>query len=72
MSLEIFGDEGDVPECAEDTAMYQELLAVHGRLYQWKTNFDSEIPNEEVRLQIDQCFEQVDALRDLLKEALKP
>lgn len=47
MSREAWGDEGNVPEHGRDTAAYQELSAIRGRLHKWTCDFKSELNPDE-------------------------
>ena len=48
MSAEVFGDEGNVAERGEDTAMYQDLLAISGKLDKWVADRERDpLPNNE-------------------------
>lgn len=70
MSLEAWGDEGNVPQRAEDCAMYQEFVAILGKLQRWERLYKSEdIP------EIGKFYEILNAMddyTDILKEHLKP
>lgn len=49
MSLEAWGDEGDVPERGTDTAIFQELYAVYEKYGKWLKKFGKDFagPEEE-------------------------
>lgn len=47
MSLEVFGDEGDVPTRWEDTAMRQEFDEVVNRWTAWRRKFQNDTMNDE-------------------------
>ena len=49
MSLEAWGDEGDVPTNGKDTAIYQELAPIYSAYCKWLIKYGKEFagPDEE-------------------------
>ena len=49
MSLEVFGDEGNVPANGEDTAVYQELASIYDKYAKWLIKYGKHFtgPEEE-------------------------
>lgn len=47
MSLEAWGDEGDIAERGEDTQMYHDLLVVMEKWSAWRRQWKDEIPGPD-------------------------
>ena len=63
MSLEAWGDEGDVPSGFRDTQIYQELCALQSALYRFYERNKSDIPNED----FSDAFKRADdAIQDMI------
>ena len=67
MSLEAWGDEGDVPHHGRDTAAYQELSALRDRLHKWTCDFKSELnPDESAKAgEALECIDEVIVMLDV-------
>jgi len=72
MSLEAWGDEGDVPQRAEDTAMLQEFRDVLAKYKRWRQRFESDAPSDVILGGMKSLADTLDHFDDLLKEALEP
>lgn len=70
MSLEVFGDEGDVPHRGEETAMYQELLAVRERWSRWLYSFRKELPGPDHETQAEIVSDALDEMIESLSGPL--
>lgn len=65
MSLEAWGDEGDVPQHGRDTAAFQELSAIRNRLHKWTCDFFKEI-NDDEQEKATEALERIDDVIELL------
>lgn len=65
MSLEAWGDEGDVPQHGRDTAAFQELSALRNRLHKWTCDFKSEL-NPDEAAKSGEALECIDEVIELL------
>ena len=72
MSREAWGDEGNVPDNAEDTAMLQDFRDIMQRYKKWKRSFTNEAPNDEILGGMVSIENTLDHFDDLLKESLGP
>jgi hypothetical protein len=68
MSLEAWGDEGNVSESGKDTAIYQELLDLRVRLAKWQKSNLNDFANAAQIEKSDRIIEKVDELIDDLSE----
>lgn len=69
MSLEAWGDEGNVPENGRDTAMYQDLIAVRTRFEKWmKDRKNDPLGSPEQEAFAERIDVAVNELLDLLAE----
>lgn len=62
MSLEAFGDEGNVPANGKDTAIYQELAVIYGSFSEWwikNKRYFSGPNDEQLALQIDRLMSKL-------------
>jgi len=66
MSLEAWGDEGNVPTRWEDTAIKQEFEAIRSQLLKWSADNRKEFPNDEVKELADQMIRTADIISDFL------
>lgn len=60
MSREAWGDEGDVPERWEDTAIYQDFHAFRNKFLTWRQSHALYFPNDE----FSAAVEDLDAAMD--------
>jgi hypothetical protein len=65
MSLEAWGDEGDVPTHGRETAAYQELSVIRDRLHKWTCDFKSELNPDEFE-KAGEAVERIDETLELL------
>lgn len=73
MSLEAFGDEGNVPHRGEETQMYHDLLAVRERWSKWCREWRKELPGSDHELQADKVSDALDEMIESLEgAAMKP
>ena len=66
MSLEAWGDEGNVATCWEDTAMRQDFDRVSHAFLLWKRNFRNEFPGPEFEAAIDAIDTALDEAVELM------
>jgi hypothetical protein len=66
MSLEAWGDEGNVSESGKDAAIYLELLDLRVRLAKWQKSNMNDFANDAQIERSDRIIEKVDALLDQL------
>lgn len=71
MSKGAWGDEGNVPESAYDTAMYQEFLPVRAAIKKWWLDNKGESPTVELSALIDQLVDLAEAIDDEMIQAFK-
>lgn len=64
MSLEVFGDEGNVPSTWEDTAMRQEFDRVVAAWAKWRRDFKHEVPGPDHEEAIQAVEDALDNLSD--------
>ena len=62
MSLEVFGDEGDVPSHWDETAMRQEFDAIKFRWSEWQRTHRAEWPNDEFAKLMEVVDEALDEI----------
>lgn len=72
MSLEAWGDEGNVPQSAEDTAVYQEWLAILERTRKWKKSHEADVSSDTLLGAMHSIVNQMDAIADLIKADFQP
>lgn len=72
MSLAAWGDEGNVPQCAEDTAMWQELAALRHKLALWRQEYKDVIDEPDTDRAFTELTDAWDAFEEVLKPALTP
>ena len=73
MSREAWGDEGNVPQHAEDTAAVEEWRSkVAMALARWVLNNSDQMPNEEWRPFITALQNGIDDFDEWLLKALEP
>ena len=65
MSLEAWGDEGNVPQHGRDTAAFQELSTIRDRLHKWTCDFKSEL-NPDEQEKVAEALESIDETLELL------
>ena len=65
MSLEAWGDEGNVPSHGRETAAFQELSAIRDRLHKWTCDFKSEL-NPDEQDKSAEALERIDDTLELL------
>lgn len=65
MSLEAWGDEGDVPQHGRDTAAFQELSVLRTRLHKWTCDFKSELNPDEFE-KAAEALERIDDVIEML------
>ena len=65
MSLEAWGDEGNVPQHGRDTAAFQELSAIRDRLHKWTCDFKGELEPGEFE-KAAEALERIDITLELL------
>lgn len=68
MSLEAWGDEGNVPENGKDTAIWQELLALRVKVAAWQKSNKNDFANDEQTAKADRIIKQMDELLDELEQ----
>lgn len=66
MSLEAWGDEGNVPENGRDTAIYQELCALRVKVQKWQQSNKNDFANDEQIAKADLIIELMDELSERL------
>jgi hypothetical protein len=66
MSLEVFGDEGNVPHTWEDTAMRQEFDEVLNRFRIWRRDFIDEFPSSDFAQAVQKAYDGVSDLTELM------
>lgn len=69
MSLEAWGDEGDVPQHGRETAAYQELSKLRDRLHKWTCDFKTELNPDEME-KAAEALEHIDATLEMLNVPL--
>lgn len=68
MSLEAWGDEGNVPENGKDTAIYQELLALRVKVAVWQKSNRNDFANDDQLERSDRIIEKMDELLEAIGE----
>lgn len=66
MSLEAWGDEGNVPQHGRDTAAFQELSVIRDRLHKWTCDYFRSELNPDEREKATEALEAIDATLELL------
>ena len=68
MSQEAWGDEGNVPESIEDTAMYQEFLDIIISFDKWCQDHKDYVSNDETGATINALRGTFEVLQEKLRE----
>ena len=71
MSKGAWGDEGNVPESAYDTAMYQEFLPVRAAIKKWWLENKGEAPTVELSEFMCQLVDLAEVIDDEMVKAFK-
>lgn len=66
MSLEAWGDEGNVPANGRDTAIYQELVDLRAKVQKWQQSNKDDFANDEQIAKADRIIGLMDELADEL------
>lgn len=72
MNADVWGDEGNVPSNAKDTAMYQELAELYNKFLKWRGDYIDQIPNEETKEAVADFGADFSVMVDLLEVSLEP
>ncbi len=62
MSREAWGDEGDVANSWEDTAICQEFAAIRQKLLVWTHQFRKEFPNDDFAKDVTALIDAADVV----------
>jgi len=65
MSLEAWGDEGNIPSHGRDTDAFRELNEIRDRLHKWARDFKSELGPDEVD-KSGEALERIDEVLEIL------
>lgn len=65
MSLEAWGDEGDVPQHGREMAAFQELSTIRDRLHKWTCDFFREL-NDDEKAAAAEALERIDDVLEKL------
>lgn len=66
MSLEAFGDEGNIALRGEDTQMYHDLLIVIEKWSAWRRQWNKDLPGPDHEAQADKVSEELDEMQESL------
>jgi hypothetical protein len=69
MSLDAWGDEGDVPSNGQDTMIWQELIKIRDKYHAWTVEFKHEYAGPEMQQKASETMDAIDELLELIEDA---